>query len=70
MSTAVIGFLRGAGYATLGGALFGLSQFLLANPLLAGGIAILLTGFIAQIEHKYNIPTPTNTAVSGTTLPQ
>lgn len=61
MSTAILGFLRGAGYSALGGALFGLSNFLLAQPFLAGGIAIALTGFIAMLEHKFNIPTPNST---------
>lgn len=65
MSTAILGFLRGAGYSVLGGALYGLSNFLLSQPILAGGIAIVLTGFIASIEHKYNIPTPA--APSNTT---
>jgi hypothetical protein len=61
MSTSIIGFLRGAGYAAAGGALFGLSNFLLAQPILSGGIAVVLTGLIAAFEHKYSIPTPTAT---------
>lgn len=58
MTPAILGFLRGLVYSATGGALFGISNFLLAQPYLAGGIALLLTGFIASIEHKYNIPTP------------
>lgn len=57
MSPAFIGFLRGAIYPVIGGALFGLCQYLAQNPYVSGAVAILVTGLIGQIEHKLNIPT-------------
>lgn len=64
MSATVLGFIRGVGYSALGGALFGISNFLLAQPYLAGGIALVITGYIASLEHKYNIPTPSSSSAS------
>ena len=66
MTPGIIGFLRGAGYSVLGGALFGLTNFVIAQPLLSGTVAVIITGFIAAFEHKYNIPVPTNNTPTTT----
>ena len=57
MSASVLGFLRGVLYPVIGGALYGLCQYLLNNPYLSLPVALVVTGVIGQIEHKYNIPT-------------
>lgn len=57
MSPSVLGFLRGAIYPVIGGALFGLCQYIAQNPYISSAVAILVTGLIGQLEHKLHIPT-------------
>ena len=66
MSASLLGFLRGLIYPIIGGALFGLCQYLVSNPYISAPVALLVTGLIAQIEHKLNIPTFNNNASSTT----
>jgi thiamine transporter ThiT len=56
LSPSFLGFLRGVAYPLIGGAIYGLCQYLLHSPYLSVPVALVLTGWIAQIEHKYNIP--------------
>lgn len=66
MSNQVLGFFRGLLYPLIGAILYVLSQAISTSPLIAGPIALLLTGFIGYIEHKYNLPTPTGASSTGT----
>jgi hypothetical protein len=68
MSNQVLGFFRGLLYPVIGAILYVLAQTISTSPVIAAPVALLLTGFIGYIEHKYNIPTPV--AATPSTPPQ
>jgi hypothetical protein len=56
MSQSLIGFLRGIAYVVIFAVLDYISTHLAGSGLVSGGVATLVTGLIASLEHFLNDP--------------